>query len=82
MLDAAVKAVNGKVEDKEAFQKAIRAVKLQNSLRGPVHFDEFGNVVGNIYIRQVDKVGNIRQRGGQDLSERRASSGPTTRTSS
>ena len=33
-------------------------MKLQNSLRGPMHFDEFGNVVGNIYIRRVEKVGN------------------------
>jgi branched-chain amino acid transport system substrate-binding protein len=24
-------------------------------LRGPVRFDEFGNVVGNIYIRKVEK---------------------------
>ena len=57
VIEAAAKAVDGKVEDKEAFQKAIRAVKLQNSLRGPLHFDEFGNVVGNFYIRRVDKVG-------------------------
>src|SRR5262249_31539361 len=26
-----------------------------NTLRGPVRFDEFGNVVGNIYIRKVEK---------------------------
>ena len=58
VLEAAAKAVDGKVEDKEAFKKAIRAVKLQNSLRGPMHFDEFGNVVGNFYIRKVEKVGN------------------------
>ncbi len=58
VVEAAVKAIDGKVEDKEAFQKAIRAVKLQNSVRGPMHFDELGNVVGNIYIRRVNKVGN------------------------
>ena len=58
VLEAGVKAVDGKVEDKEAFQKGIRAVKLQNSVRGPMHFDEFGNVVGNVYIRRVEKVGN------------------------
>lgn len=58
VVEAAVKAVGGKVEDKENFQKAIRAVKLQNSVRGPCHFDELGNVVGNSYIREVKKVGN------------------------
>lgn len=58
VLEAAVKAAGGNVEDKETFQKAIRGVKLTNSIRGPCHFDEFGNVVGNIYIRQVQKKGN------------------------
>jgi branched-chain amino acid transport system substrate-binding protein len=58
VLEAAVKAADGKVDDKETLQKAIRAVKLQNSLRGPMHFDELGNVVGNTYIREVKKVGN------------------------
>jgi branched-chain amino acid transport system substrate-binding protein len=58
VIEAAAKAVGGKVEDKEAFQKAIRAVKLENSLRGPMHFDELGNVIGNFYIRRVEKKGD------------------------
>jgi branched-chain amino acid transport system substrate-binding protein len=35
--------------------KALREAKVPNTLRGPVRFDEFGNVVGNIYIRKVEK---------------------------
>jgi branched-chain amino acid transport system substrate-binding protein len=58
VIEAAAKAVGGKVEDKDEFQKAIRAVKLQNSLRGPMHFDDLGNVVGNFYIRRVEKKGD------------------------
>ena len=42
----------------DTIETAIRAVKLQNSLRGPMHFDELGNVVGSFYIRRVEKVGN------------------------
>jgi branched-chain amino acid transport system substrate-binding protein len=57
VIEAAAKAVGGKVEDKENFQKAIRAAKLQNSVRGPMQFDELGNVVGNFYIRRVEKKG-------------------------
>ena len=30
---------------------------MPDTLRGPVRFDELGNVVGNIYIRKVEKKG-------------------------
>jgi branched-chain amino acid transport system substrate-binding protein len=54
VLYAAVEALKGRVEDKQAFIKALRAVRV-DTLRGPIAFDEYGNVVGNIYIRQVEK---------------------------
>jgi branched-chain amino acid transport system substrate-binding protein len=57
VLEHAVKAIGGKVEDKEALNKALHTAKLPDSLRGPLSFDEFGNVVGNIYIRKVEKKG-------------------------
>ena len=55
VLEHAAKTVNGKVEDKEAFMKALKEAKVPDTLRGPVRFDEFGNVVGNIYLRKVEK---------------------------
>jgi branched-chain amino acid transport system substrate-binding protein len=55
VLEHALKTINGKVEDKDAFMKALREAKVPNTLRGPVRFDELGNVVGNIYIRKVEK---------------------------
>jgi len=55
VLDHAAKAVNGKVEDKDTFMKALKEAKVPDTLRGPVRFDELGNVVGNIYIRKVEK---------------------------
>ena len=55
VAEAAVKALDGKTDDKEALIKAMRAVSLQDSPRGPFHFDHFGNVVGNVYIRRVVK---------------------------
>jgi branched-chain amino acid transport system substrate-binding protein len=54
VLAAAIGALRGKVEDKQAFIKALRAVRVE-TLRGPIEFDEYGNVVGNIYIRKVEK---------------------------
>jgi branched-chain amino acid transport system substrate-binding protein len=55
VLDAAVKSVGGKVEDKPTFMKALKDVKVPNTIRGPVRFDDLGNVVGNAYIRKVEK---------------------------
>ena len=54
VLGAAIEALNGRVEDKQAFIKALRAVRAE-TLRGPIKFDDYGNVVGNIDIRKVEK---------------------------
>jgi branched-chain amino acid transport system substrate-binding protein len=54
VLEAAIKAVNGKVEDKNAFMAALRATNT-DTVRGPVKFDEYGNVVGNVYLRKVTR---------------------------
>ncbi len=45
------------VEDKNALMKALRENKVADTARGPVSFDKYGNVVGNIYIRKVEKKG-------------------------
>jgi branched-chain amino acid transport system substrate-binding protein len=54
VLEAAVKAVNGKVEDRPAFMAALRATNVETA-RGPVRFDDLGNVVGNVYLRKVTR---------------------------
>ena len=35
--------------------KAVRAIKV-DTCRGPVSFDQYGNVVGNVYIRQASRA--------------------------
>ena len=54
VLFAAIEALKGRIEDKQTFIKALRAVRV-DTLRGPIAFDEYGNVVGNIYIRKVER---------------------------
>jgi len=54
VLAAGIGALKGKIKDKNAFIKALRAVRV-DTLRGPIEFDQYGNVVGNIYIRKVEK---------------------------
>ena len=57
VLDHAAKAIGGKLEDKNALNKALHEAKVPDTLRGPVSFDKYGNVVGNIFIRKVEKKG-------------------------
>ena len=54
VLEATLKATKGQIEDKPAFLKALRAVKV-DTVRGPVAFDSYGDVVGNVYIRKVTR---------------------------
>src|SRR6476646_2010753 len=55
IAEAALKTTDGNTDDKEALIKALRAVSLPDSPRGPFHFDHFGNVVGNVYIRRLER---------------------------
>jgi len=54
VLEAAMNAVKGNVGNKNAFMAALKKTNVQ-TVRGPVHFDEYGNVVGDVYIRQVQR---------------------------
>ncbi|MDB5926214.1 MAG: transporter substrate-binding protein [Betaproteobacteria bacterium] len=54
VLEATLQAIKGNIEDKDAFMKAVRSVKVDTA-RGPVSFDPYGNVVGNVYIRKVER---------------------------
>ena len=49
-----MKTTGGKVEDKKAFMAAIRGSNA-DTVRGVVKFDEFGNAVGDVYIRKVTR---------------------------
>jgi branched-chain amino acid transport system substrate-binding protein len=57
IIEAGLKALGGKFDDKDALMKAMRDLKFAETARGPMHFDHLGNVVGNIYIRRIDKKG-------------------------
>ena len=54
VLQKTLETVDGKIEDKAAFVKALRVSKT-DTVRGPVAFDDYGNVVGNVYIRKVER---------------------------
>jgi branched-chain amino acid transport system substrate-binding protein len=55
VLDHALQSIDGNVEDREKLAHALRTAEVADTVRGPVKFDAFGNVVGNVYIRRVER---------------------------
>ena len=54
LLDAALKSINGKVEDKDAFQKSMEQVKF-NSVRGDFHFNTNHFPIQDFYLTTIAK---------------------------
>jgi branched-chain amino acid transport system substrate-binding protein len=54
LIDAAVRDVKGKVEDKDAVRKALKAAKFQ-SVRGDFKFNTNQYPIQNYYLREVQK---------------------------
>lgn len=59
MIDAAVTAVKGRVENREAFAKALRAVRFP-SVRGEFKLNANGYPIQNYYLRVIGKDGKGR----------------------
>lgn len=54
VLEAALKSTGGNVEDRKALMTAIRSSNV-DTVRGVVKLDEFGNAIGDVYIRKVTR---------------------------
>ena len=51
----AIDSINGTVEDRAAFLRAMRTVRV-NAPRGPVRMDEYDNPIQNVYISRIQKI--------------------------
>jgi len=51
----AIDKIGGKVEDKEAFLKAMRTVEIK-APRGPVKLDAYDNPIQNVYVSKIQKI--------------------------
>lgn len=56
LLDNAVAAVKGKVEDKDAFRAALRKADFK-SIRGPFKFNNNHYPIQDVYVTEVEKDG-------------------------
>jgi len=57
VVEEGLKKTGGKSDDKEAFMKALKSVTLADTPRGPIKFDNYGNVIGDFYVRHLEKAG-------------------------
>ena len=57
VIEAALQKTGGKT-DKQALIEALRSVSLTDTPRGAFKFDHLGNVVGNVFIRKLEKKGD------------------------
>ena len=54
-VEAAIQALGDKVDDHKAFAEALHKVSLADTPRGPVKFDQYGNVIGDVFIRRCER---------------------------
>lgn len=54
-VEAALRKLGGKASDRLALAEALRQVSLEDTPRGPVSFDKYGNVVGDVHIRKCER---------------------------
>jgi branched-chain amino acid transport system substrate-binding protein len=60
IIEAALANTGGKADDPDAFSKAVRAVSLTETPRGPISFDDHGNSVIDVYVRRIESSGGKR----------------------
>ncbi len=57
ILEAAIKKVNGNVEDKDKLSEALRQTNVETA-KGPIKLDQDNDLVSNNYVYQVVKQGD------------------------
>jgi branched-chain amino acid transport system substrate-binding protein len=60
-LKRALETLGGDAENGKRLVTALRKVELTDTPRGPIHFDEYGNPIENIYVRKVERIGGKLQ---------------------
>jgi len=54
-VEAAIEKLGAKADDRSALAATLHQVSLTDTPRGPVKFDHFGNIVGDVFIRKCER---------------------------
>ena len=56
-VEAAIQKLDGKADDRKVLAAALHDVALKDTPRGPIQFDKYGNVIGDVFIRRCERKG-------------------------
>ncbi len=56
-VEAGIQKAGGQGDDRKTLAEALHQVTLTDTPRGPVKFDQYGNVVGDVFIRKCERKG-------------------------
>jgi branched-chain amino acid transport system substrate-binding protein len=54
-IEAALENLGAKADDGKALAQGLHQLSLTDTPRGPVRFDRFGNVIGDVFIRRCER---------------------------
>jgi branched-chain amino acid transport system substrate-binding protein len=55
VIEGALAKTGGKADNPDEFVKAVRSLSIAETPRGPISFDDHGNVVIDVYVRRAEK---------------------------
>jgi branched-chain amino acid transport system substrate-binding protein len=53
-VEAALQNLSGS-DDRKALAEALHQISVADTPRGPIKFDQYGNVVGNVFVRRCER---------------------------
>jgi len=56
-VEAGIQKTGGQADDRKALAEALHQISLTDTPRGPIKFDQYGNVVGDVFIRKCERKG-------------------------
>jgi len=56
-VEAAIQKSGGQADDHKMFAQVLHEISLVDTPRGAVKFDQYGNVVGDVFIRKCERKG-------------------------
>ena len=54
-VEAALQKLGDKGDDRKALAEALHQISVADTPRGPIKFDQYGNVVGDVFVRRCER---------------------------
>jgi len=54
-VEAAMQKLGSQADDRKALAEALHQISIADTPRGPIKFDQYGNVVGDVFIRRCER---------------------------